>query len=600
MELLHNFFEKLISGHYSKHFKFLEKRVELPGVTNARKAYKLFSATERIIFIVLTAIMVITALIIIFNVNKNFLIGIPSKGGTLVEGIIGTPRFINPVLAVTDADKDMSILVYAGLLRANPDGTYENLLAKSIDVTPDGKTYFVHIKEEAVFQDNSPVTADDIIFTIDRIKDPLIKSPIRGNWEGVTAEKIDDHSMAFHLKAAYAPFLGNLTVGILPKHIWDKVTTDEFPWSDLNLNAIGAGPYKVVNVSRDSSGIPSEINLKSFNKFAGGDVYITDIKNVFFNNESKAVSALITSDIDSLGGISPENALTLSKKGFNLVTATLPRVFGLFWNQNQNKIFADKNVRLALSLAAPREDIVSESLKGFAEAVDGPLSNNLADKDSYENRLKQAGAILDKAGYKMASTTNLRVKTTGKGKTLATTNLKFSIATADAPDLVSAAHLLADTYKKLGFDVSVNVYESGDLQQNIIRERKYDALLFGEVIGRDRDLYPFWHSSERFDPGLNIALYANSKVDKLLDTLRKTSDTSMQQDTLNSLLKEFDSDIPAAFLYAPKYVYAIPKRVERVELKTVNHGSERFLNVSNWYTETDNVWQIFTSGPVSN
>ncbi|MFZ3019934.1 MAG: ABC transporter substrate-binding protein, partial [Minisyncoccia bacterium] len=315
---------------------------------------------------------------------------------------------------------------------------------------------------------------------------------------------------------------------------------------------------------------------------------------------SKAVSALITNDIDSLGGISPENAQILNKKGFNIVTATLPRVFGLFFNQNQNKIFSDKNVRLALSLAAPRTDIVNSSLKGFAEAVDGPLSSTLADNDSYDKKFNQAMSILDKAGYKLSSTTGMRTKTTGKGKAITTTALKFSIATADAPDLVSAAHLLADSYKKLGFDVSVNIYESGDLQQNIIRERKYDALLFGEVIGRDKDLFPFWHSSERFDPGLNIALYANSKVDKLLDTLRRTSDTKQQQDTLNSLLKEFDNDIPAAFLYAPKYVYAIPKSVNRVELKTVNHGSERFLNVSDWYIETNNVWKIFVSDPVTN
>ncbi|MFZ3020010.1 MAG: ABC transporter substrate-binding protein, partial [Minisyncoccia bacterium] len=275
MELLNNLFEKLISGYYFKHLKILEKRIELIGSTNAKKAYKLFSATEKVIFLVLATVMVVTAIIIIFNLNRNFLVDVPTRGGSLVEGVIGTPRFINPVLAVTDADKDISALVYAGLLKANPDGNYKNLLAESVDVAPDGKTYFVHIKNGAVFQDNSAVTADDVIFTIDRIKDPLIKSPIRGNWDGVSVEKIDNYSIAFHLKAPYAPFLGNLTVGILPKHIWEKVTTDEFPWSDLNLNAIGAGPYKVVNVSRDSSGIPSVIDLRAFPKYVGGEAYIT-------------------------------------------------------------------------------------------------------------------------------------------------------------------------------------------------------------------------------------------------------------------------------------------------------------------------------------
>lgn len=593
MKFLTDLFEKLSNSNYKRYLNYFERRVEMPGSASFKRAYKLFSATERIIFMALTFIMAITAIVIILKVNNSFLIKVPAKGGTLSEGIIGTPRFINPVLAISDADKDMTALVYAGLLSAKPDGTYQNELAESMDVAPDGKTYSVRIRRDARFHNGASVTADDVLFTIEKIKDIAIKSPQKGNWSGVDVEKIDDYSVAFHLKSPYAPFLENLTIGILPKRVWEKVSADEFPWSDLNLNAIGAGPYEVTSVSRDSSGIPSEIKLKAFNKFVMGEANITNMRVVFYNSESKAVSGLISGDIDSLGGISPANATTLSKRGFNLVTATLPRVFGLFLNQNQNKIFADKAVRTALSLGAPREEIVNNSLNGFAEIVDEPIPQESTDKSSYSERMEKAKKILDSAGYKMASSTGLREKTTGKGKNQITTKLKFSIATADTADLISAAKLLVDSYKSLGFDVSLNVFESGDLQQNIIRGRKYDALLFGEIIGRDKDLYPFWHSSERFDPGLNIALYANSKVDKLLDNLRKESDTSKQQDILSSLLKEFDSDVPAVFLYAPKYIYAIPKAVERVELKTVNHGSERFLNVSEWFLETDNVWKIF-------
>ncbi len=590
---MQNFFEKLVSGHYGKYFRFLEKRIELPGSSSLRHGFKLFSATERVIFIILTAVMITSALLLLYKVNNNFLVNAPKKGGTLAEGIVGVPRFINPVLAVTGPDKDLTALVYAGLLKAEADNSYENLLAQSVEISPDNKTYFARLKENAVFEDGVPITADDIIFTIERIKDPSIKSPQRANWEGVAVEKIDNKTVAFRLKSPYAPFMENLTIGILPKHVWEKVTADEFSWSDLNLNAIGAGAYKVASVSRDSSGIPNQINLKSSDKFVGGQADIANIKTLFFSNESKAVSALLAGDIDSLGGVSPENAVTLQKRGFNLVTATLPRVFGLFFNQNQNKIFADKNVRAALSLAAPREDIIALSLKGFAEAIDGPLPGILTNKDPYEDRLIKAGKLLDLAGYKISSSTLFRVKTAGKGKSLTTTSLAFSIATADAPDLVSAANLLAESYKKLGINITVNVFEAGDLQQNIIRERKYDALLFGEVVGRDLDLFPFWHSSERFDPGLNIALYANSRVDKMLDNLRKESDTAKQQDILSSLVKEFETDSPAAFLYAPKYVYVIPKNVERVELSAVNSGSERFLDVSNWYTETTGVWKIF-------
>ncbi len=594
IEHLKKILEKLLSGYYGKYFKFFEKEIHLPGSHYIARSYKLFSATEKMIFAILSGIMVLTAFFMLFGVNNRFSVEIPKKGGALTEGIVGTPRFINPVLAITDADKDVTALVYAGLVKATAQGEYENLLAKSVDVSDDGKTYFVHLKEGLIFHDNKPLTADDVIYTIEKIKDPMIKSPKRANWEGVSIEKIDNLSINFHLKQPYAPFLENLTIGILPKHIWSKVVPDEFQWSSLNLEAIGAGPYIVNSVSRDSGGIPSEISLKAFNEYVKGEPFITNIKVLFYNNENKAVSSLISGEIDSLGGIAPENAETLSKRGFNIVSPTLPRIFALFFNQNHNKILADKNVRKALSLVAPREQIVSESLKNFGAPIYGPILNVSSKNIVSGDGLKEAGEILDKAGYKIASSTNgFRVKTTGKGKTAVSTPLKFSIATADTSDLVSAANILKNTYEKLGVEVSVEVFEAGDLQQNIIRERKYDSLLFGEVIGREMDLFPFWHSSERFDPGLNVALYANSKADKLLDSLRKIADNTKQQETLSLLIKEFDSDIPATFLYAPKYVYAISKRVKRVELKTVNNGSERFLDISDWFIETDSVWKIF-------
>lgn len=587
--------EYVYSGKLFSRLSFLEKSFTLPGLMGIRHAYKLFSITERTIFMGLAVVMFLSALLLGLKVNSEFLVEIPAVGGTIDEGIVGTPRFINPVLAISDADKDMTALVYAGLVTPEKNNEYKNLLAESVDISPDGKTYFVHIKQSAEFHDKKPVTADDVLFTISKIKDPAIKSPRKANWEGVEVEKIDNLTINFHLKSPYAPFMENLTVGILPKHLWEKVPAEEFPWSDLNLNAVGAGPYRVLGVSRDSGGIPSNIELTSFDKFVLGKPYITNINASFFSNESKAVSALISNDIESLGGISPENAGVLKNRGFRIETATLPRVFALFFNQNKNKILADKNIRKALSLAIPKEEIVSDSLKGFAVPINGPVPIETVGGDPFEKRLMLAGEILDKLGYKMSSTTNLRIKTTGKGKTLTSTGIKFAISTADTPDLISVAHALESAYKKLGIEVSINIFEQGDLQQNIIRERKYEALLFGEVIGRNVDLFPFWHSSERFDPGLNIALYANSKVDKLLDNLRKESNTSKQQDILDSLLSEFNADYPAAFIYAPKYIYVVPKGLKKVLLNTLNIGSERFLGVSTWYKETNSVWKIFTN-----
>ena len=110
----------------------------------------------------------------------------------------------------------------------------------------------------------------------------------------------------------------------------------------------------------------------------------------------------------------------------------------------------------------------------------------------------------------------------------------------------------------------------------------------------DLDLYPFWHSSQRNSPGLNIAMYANLKVDKILDNLRKTKDPNDQKIELSNFNKEIANDIPAVFTYSPYFIYVIPEKVQNVKLGTLTNPSERFSNINKWYIETNNIWKFFS------
>jgi len=152
---------------------------------------------------------------------------------------------------------------------------------------------------------------------------------------------------------------------------------------------------------------------------------------------------------------------------------------------------------------------------------------------------------------------------------------------------------LASVWGKLGAKVDVKVFDIADLESNVIRPRKYDALLFGEVIGRDLDLYAFWHSSERNDPGLNMAMYTNPKTDKLLETARGEEDPAKRMTDLTQAESTIASDTPAVFLYSPNFIYVVPKDLDGVSLDGITSSSERFLNVENWYMNTDKVWTIF-------
>ena len=172
--------------------------------------------------------------------------------------------------------------------------------------------------------------------------------------------------------------------------------------------------------------------------------------------------------------------------------------------------------------------------------------------------------------------------------------LKFTLATVDEPELAATAETLATAWREAGIVVDVHVYPIAELNSVVLRPRNYEALLFGEVVGRALDLFAFWHSSQRNDPGLNIALYTNAKVDALLAKARATTNEREREKLYEKFIEDVAEDQPAIFLYAPKFIYVVPKKLEGVELGALNQPSERFLNVFEWYTDTEKVWNIFS------
>jgi peptide/nickel transport system substrate-binding protein len=171
--------------------------------------------------------------------------------------------------------------------------------------------------------------------------------------------------------------------------------------------------------------------------------------------------------------------------------------------------------------------------------------------------------------------------------------LSFILSTGNVPELKVAASFLKETWERMGAEVELQVFDQGDLSQNVIRPRKYDALLFGEVVGRALDLYAFWHSSQRNDPGLNIALYANSTADGALEELRTTRSEEARVALYKKFEGELKADLPAIFLYAPDFVYSVPNDITGIDLGFIGRPSDRFLSIRDWHREKDYVWPFF-------
>ncbi len=559
-----------------------------------------FSATERALFSLLVIAALISALIMGKWVNDYFSVDVPAYGGSLTEGIIGLPRTVNPILAVTDADRDISALVYSGLAKYE-HGALVTDLAQSYDISEDGLVYTFTLKPKLQFHDGEPLTTEDIAFTIQKIQDPVLKSPRRADWADVTVEVVSPTEVKFILKQPYRPFLSNTTIGILPKHVWGSVSDEQFIFSQYNIEPIGSGPYRFDKVSYNAGGIPTTYKLSSWSGYHGRVPYISQVIFKFFADEETALDALDQGSIDSLPSVPPAAATNLARttaQSYTVISSPLPRVFGVFFNQSQSPILADRAVRVALDAALDRQAIVDAVLDGYGLPLDRAVpflaiasstdsTGPSIDPATTSPFIANAEAILDRNGWKKND--GVYEKKTSSG----VSTISFDIYTADSPDLKRAVEMIRDTWNELGAQVNIKVYETGDLYQNIIRTREYDALFFGQSIGKDRDFYAFWHSSQRNAPGLNVALYTNTKTDKLLEDIRMIGDEDLRAEKYAEFDELLTYDVPATFVYLPDFIYAIPRTLGGIQLDTMTSPADRWNGVRDWYIETERVWKIF-------
>jgi peptide/nickel transport system substrate-binding protein len=556
-------------------------RFHLPGTGALREGLAGLSFLERVILWALTAVLVGTTLGMLLSIRLAFLKNIPASGGTLTEGIVGVPRFINPVIARSGADRDLSALVYSGLMRMAPDGTLLPDLAEGYTVSEDKTEYTFTLRENARFHDGAIVTADDVVFTILAIQNPFIGSPLLRAWEGIDVRREDARTVVFKLPRPYSHFIDNTTVGILPRHLWADANEETFSVYAYNSEPIGSGPFMVHRIERDGSGVPTAYTLTRWDGFALGTPYLERIIFLMYGNERDLLRAFEKGEIRATHAADPAEAEDLAGDDARIFSYVLPRVFALFFNQNHNELFAGAAVREALSVAVDPQAVVDEVLYGYGVALSGPLPPPFSrTKNTEERSLQAARNILEAGGWERGDD---GIYAKGRER------LAFSITTASTPELKHTAEVLERTYDALGADVSVEVFDLGALHGDIIRPRAYDALLFGQVVGRSGDVFPFWHSSQRNDPGLNTSLYTNITVDDILGDIRTTLDAQERKEAYALLESEIQAEHPAVFLYAPHLLYLVPESLKGVIAGPIDESADRFMNVYEWHFGTRNV-----------
>ncbi len=521
--------------------------------------------------------------------HRNFTVIVPEEGGKYTEGMVSAPRYINPILAQTSqADADLVRIIYDGLFARSKDGTLEPRLAERYEVGDGGKKYTVYLRQGVKWHDGEEFTAEDVVYTITTLQDPTFKSPLRSMWLGVEAKSIDKYVVEFTLKKEYFGFIENLVVGILPKHIWQGISSDTFLLSEYNLTPIGTGPYRFVESEKNANGNILSVELEANPDYFLGRPYIDTFSFYFYENQEALLNAYNKKQIDGIYNIRPEDREGIAARNGTQVTAMdFPRTFGIFWNITKSVPLADSEVRRALSYAIDRDVIVRNIMRGDAVPAHGPLLPFMFGytKLDTEPRLDKAEAerILEAANWKKG-VDGVRAKDGRK--------LEFALVIPDWPELVATGEELKKQLQEIGVVANLSVMPASDVQQNALKNRDYEAILFGQAAYLHSDPFSFWHSSQKGEGGLNFSLFENKSADETLEKLRTTtSDENAQKELYKKFLEIFYKENPALMLYSPSYLYVQTNDIKGLDTTRINTPSGRLSNVKNWYINTSRSWK---------
>jgi peptide/nickel transport system substrate-binding protein len=303
-------------------------------------------------------------------------------------------------------------------------------------------------------------------------------------------------------------------------------------------------------------------------------------------------------EIENMAFVSANNIRKIKfKKRLNLEELKLPRYFGVFFNQNEATILSDKNVRLALSYGTDKKDIVNKILNGRGLETNSPMMGEVLgitnDVKTYTYDIDKAKKLLADSGWNNPDNKGVLSKTE-KAKTKkdkpTTEKLTLRLTVPTWSELTNVANLLKEQWAKIGVELVIEVLPTQELQQ-VIKERGYQMLLFGEILNIDPDPFSLWHSSQKRDPGLNLSLYDNKTVDGLLEKARQTLNPLERISQYQDFQKLVIEDVPAVFLYNPLYIYAQTNDIQGFNSKIISMPSDRFSSVEKWYIDTKRSWK---------
>ncbi|MDD5431082.1 MAG: peptide ABC transporter substrate-binding protein [Candidatus Pacebacteria bacterium] len=544
--------------------------------------FKTFTRMERFFFGGSLLVFVVSFIFLISFYLNAHTVSVPVSSNQYTEGIIGQPIYINPVISGTnDADNDLSEIVYSDLTE----------LTDYYKIDETGKIWNIFLKPDLKWSDGKPLTTDDIIYTIETIQDPNTRSPLYQTWQGVVAQRISELEIEFNLRTPYAFFLDNLKdLKIIPEHIFGTIPSSNFRLSDYNLEPIGSGPYKFISYTKRKDGFITDYYFTANDNFASTTPYIKNFNVKFFQDSDELISAFNSKKIDGFGDLNPKN-ITDIKISNSIIEVPMPRYYAIFFNTAANAALQDKNIRLAMETATDKKKIIEKVFDNKALVADGPILPTMQGYDPasqvpQEFSIEKSVQLLESNGWVVA-TDGVREKRAGN----ITNRLEFDLIVPQIPFLEETVNIIKEDWQAAGIKINPIILNPLDINNEVIKTRNYQMIIFGNILKNNPDIFSFWHSSGKFYPGLNLAIYGNKKVDDLLESIRKEFDQAKRDEALKTLQLTINSDKPAIFLFSPTYLYIGPRSLGGFTQDPITVPSKRLNNVYLWHLKTTRIFK---------
>lgn len=579
--------------------KKISKRVKKAEGATIRHAHKFILTrldsirTVRrhiIVWLLLVGVMIATVGLQFMWFRQSYQTTAAAAGGAYAEASLGSIDTLNPLYASSSAEIDASRLLFSSLYSYDKTGHLHGDLAQDMQVDQSNTIYTIKIRSDAKWHDGARLTANDVAFTVNLIKNPQTRSPLRVNWQDVKVTALNDTTVQFQLPAVYAAFPHALTFSVLPEHILSSVAAGAVRENTFSRSPVGSGPFsfRLLQTATTSGQQHNVVYMNAFEKYYNGTPMLSRFEIHAYDTTDAIIQALRTGEVNAATDLTGQDVKQVDAR--NYVTIAQPinsGVYALF--NNDAPILKDKAVRQALQLATDTKAIRNK-LGTNAPALDLPFINGQLTGEDVPHApvvdTVKAGQILDADGW-------LRV---GNIRKKGDRNLAITITTTKNSQYETVLETLAGQWRQLGVVVTTNVIDMSDpttnFVQNTLQARNYDVLLYELFIGADPDVYAYWHSSQIGMNGYNFADYANKAADASLTSARSRLEPELRNAKYKTFAKQWLEDAPAVGLYQSVAEYVTNRHVQSTDPSaTLISAQDRYANVLYWSVTQNSVYK---------